>query len=212
MFEYAPRYEEYLKGVDIPEPANLYSEPEFGSAGTRGKDDSLIHEIGTSVSKRHPGRNAGMDFDLDQNLSDREYTHKAYQEYLHRYLRCVKGVDDNIARLMAWLKENDLLDNTVIVYTSDQGMMLGEHDYIDKRWMYDESMRMPFLMRYPKRRKPGSKNDMMINNTDLAPHCWHLPESRRRRPTCRATVSFPRWRGNRCPTAAAPPTTATGCT
>lgn len=170
MFEYAPRYESYLADVEIPEPADLYElNPEFGSVATRGKDDSLLRRIGTSVSKRHPIRNYGMDFDIDPNLPDKEYTHQSYQEYLKRYLRCVKGVDDNLARLFAWLKEEGLYDNTVIIYTSDQGMMLGEHDYIDKRWMFDESMRMPFVMRYPKLIKPGSTNTMLINNTDFAP-------------------------------------------
>ena len=129
---------------------------------------------GTSISKRHPIRNYGIDFNIDPNLSDREYTHQAYQEYLKRYLRCVKGVDDNLARLFDYLRKNDLLDNTIIIYTGDQGMMLGEHDYMDKRWMYDESMRMPFLVRYPKLIKAGSVNGDLINNTDFAPTLLEL--------------------------------------
>jgi len=170
MFEFAPRYSNYLAEVEIPEPVDLYGwAPTFGSVGTRGTNDSLMHRLGTSVSKRHPGRNAGMDFGVDQSLPDREYTHQAYQTYLKRYLRCVRGVDDNLARLFDWLKAQDLYDNTVIMYTSDQGMMLGEHDYIDKRWMYEESMRMPFIMRYPPLIKAGSTNDYLINNTDFAP-------------------------------------------
>jgi arylsulfatase A-like enzyme len=169
MFEYAPRYSNYLANMDIPEPASLYVQPHFGSVATRGTNDSLIHEIGTSVSKRNPDRNAGSDFGVDQNLPEREYTHKAYQAYLHRYLRCVKGLDDNIGRLLDYLKQRDLLDNTIIVYTSDQGLMLGEHDYIDKRWMYEESMRMPFILRYPKIISPQSANELLINNTDFAP-------------------------------------------
>jgi len=171
MFENAPRYDDYLKDVEIPEPDNLYNQPApgFGSIATRGENDSLVHHIGTSVSKRHPIRNYGIDFEVDQNLSDKEYTHQAYQAYLKRYLRCVKGIDDNLARLFAYLKKNDLFDNTIIIYTGDQGMMLGEHDYIDKRWMYEESMRMPFLVRYPKLVKAGSTSDLLINNTDFAP-------------------------------------------
>ncbi|MEO8351727.1 MAG: sulfatase [Chthoniobacteraceae bacterium] len=176
MFEYAPRYEAYLKDVEIPEPENLYEQPssDFGSVATRGVKDSLVHRIGTSISKRHPVRNYGLDFNIDPNLPDNAYTHQAYQEYLKRYLRCVKGVDDNLARLFDYLKKNDLLDNTVIIYTGDQGMMLGEHDYMDKRWMYEESMRMPFIMRYPKLIKVGSTNDMLINNTDFAPTILEL--------------------------------------
>ncbi len=171
MFEFAPRYADYLKDTEIPEPDNLHDQPApgFGSVATRGENDSLIHRIGTSVSKRHVVRNYGLDFNISPGLDDHEYTHQAYQEYLKRYLRCVKSVDDNLARLFDYLKKNGLLDNTVIIYTSDQGMMLGEHDYIDKRWMYEESMRMPFLVRYPRLVKAGSVNTDLINNTDFAP-------------------------------------------
>jgi arylsulfatase A-like enzyme len=171
MFINAPRDDHYLADVEIPEPDNLYDQPAAGSGSiaTRGENDRLIHRIGTSVSKRHSVRNYGIDWKIDPNLPDKEYTHRAYQEYLKRYLRCVKGVDDNVARLFDYLKKNDLMDHTIIVYTGDQGMMLGEHDYMDKRWMYDESMRMPFLMRYPKLIKPGSVNTDIINNTDFAP-------------------------------------------
>lgn len=176
MFENAPRYDDYLKDVKIPEPENLYGQPSpgFGSVATRGTNDSLVRRIGTSISKRHPVRNYGIDFKVDPNLPDREYTHQAYQEYLKRYLRCVKGVDDNLARLLAYLKKADLLDNTLIIYTSDQGMMLGEHDYIDKRWMYEESMRMPFIVRHPKLVKAGGVNGDLINNTDFAPTLLEL--------------------------------------
>ncbi len=107
--------------------------------------------------------------DIDPDIPDPEYTHLAYQEYLKRYLRCVKGVDDNVKRLFDYLEENDLMDNTIIIYTGDQGFMLGEHDYIDKRWMYEESQRMPFLVRYPKMIEAGSRSDAMINNADYAP-------------------------------------------
>ena len=78
-------------------------------------------------------------------------------------------MDDNIKRLVEHLKATGELDNTIIVYTADQGFMLGEHDYIDKRWMYEESLRMPFIARYPKWIKAHSKNGTMINNVDFAP-------------------------------------------
>ncbi|WP_234982683.1 sulfatase family protein [Flavobacterium flevense] len=183
-FEYAPRYKNYLADVEIPEPTSLYDNINNGSIATRGSNDSLIHIIGSSVSKRNTIRNMGMriwsdefikrnnpTFDIHQadGLSDREYTHKTYQEYLKRYLRCVKGVDDNVARLIEYLKKEGLYDNTIIVYTADQGFMLGEHDYIDKRWMYEESMRMPFIVRYPEKIKAGTRTDAIINNTDFAP-------------------------------------------
>ncbi|MGC6432067.1 MAG: sulfatase/phosphatase domain-containing protein [Jejuia sp.] len=84
-------------------------------------------------------------------------------------MRCVKGIDDNLKILFDYLKAEDLWDNTIIIYTGDQGMMLGEHDYQDKRWMYEESMRMPFIMHYPELISEGRRSDLLINNTDFAP-------------------------------------------
>jgi uncharacterized sulfatase len=191
-FEYAPRYEDYLTDTFIPEPESLYHNGNNGSIATRGSKDSLTRIIGSSVSHRNLIRNQAMNIywndstvytkyrdarDIqpqefekwEMNPVEREYTSKVYQDYLKKYLRCVKGVDDNIKRLMDYLKEEDLLENTIIVYTGDQGFMLGEHDYIDKRWMYEESMRMPFFVRYPRSIKSGGRTDAIINNTDFAP-------------------------------------------
>jgi len=170
MFENARRYDDYLADVQIPEPGNLYDQPAegFGSIATRGVDDALVHRIGSSVSKRNRGRDMGQHMGVDRNLPDRQYTHEAYQRCLKRYLRCVKGIDDNLARVMKYLDESGLADNTIVIYTADQGMMLGEHDYIDKRWMYEESMRMPLIVRHPKGVK-GEANGWIINNVDFAP-------------------------------------------
>lgn len=169
LFEFAPRYANYLEDVEIPEPASLYYNANNGSVATRGENNSLIHDIGSSVSHRNTIRNMGMHMEIDQSIPDPEYTHLAYQEYLKRYLRCVKGVDDNIGRLIEYLKKEGLFENTIIIYTADQGFMLGEHDYIDKRWMYEESMRMPFFVRYPVKIKAGTRTDAIVNNTDFAP-------------------------------------------
>ena len=169
QFENAPRYDSYLEDVEIPEPESLYEQGNHGSVATRGENDSLIHDIGSSVSKRNTIRNMGMHMKIDPNLPDREYTHQAYQKYLKRYLRCVKGVDDNLKRLFDYLQKEGLWDNTVIFYSGDQGFYLGEHDYIDKRWGYEEGMRMPLLMRWPKGIKPGTVCDSLINNCDFAP-------------------------------------------
>ena len=124
---------------------------------------------GTSVSKRNKRRNMGHHMFVDRELGDESYTRAAYQRYLKKFLRCVKGVDDNVGRLLDYLEKSGELDNTVIFYTGDQGFMLGEHDYIDKRWMYEESMRMPLLVRYPPMIKAGSRNNELVNNTDFAP-------------------------------------------
>lgn len=169
MFDFAPRYKDYLEDTFIPEPASLYDNKNNGSVATKGINDELINVIGSSVSHRNTIRNMGMHMGIDQSIPDPEYTKLTYQEYIKRYLRCVKGVDDNLARLFDYLKKEGLWENTIIVYTGDQGFMLGEHDYIDKRWMYEESMRMPFIVHYPEGIKAGQRTDALINNTDFAP-------------------------------------------
>ena len=190
-FENAPRYNSYLEDTFIPEPESLYDNGNNGSIGTRGLNDSLTRLIGSSVSHRNLVRNQAMNLYMDStvyrnyrnakdvtidemvpfdhNQSEKEHTSIVYQEYLKRYLRCVKGVDDNIKRLVDYLKAEGLWENTILVYTGDQGFMLGEHDYIDKRWMYEEALRMPFFVRYPSKIKSGSRTDAIINNTDFAP-------------------------------------------
>lgn len=167
LFEFAPRYSNYLEDTYIPEPASLYQPGNHGSIATRGKNDSLIHDIASSVGMRNTIRGVGRSLKIDTDIPN--HKHKAYQEYLKRYLRCVKGVDDNVKRLIDYLKSEGLYENTIIIYTADQGFMLGEHDYIDKRWMYEESMRMPFIVHYPKAYKKGIRVNTLINNTDFAP-------------------------------------------
>ena len=178
-FENAPRYQKYLADVKIPEPPTLYDVPNtFGSIATRGYRDELIPHIGTSIGKRNPRRSYAVDlkkrfpeelptdYDVAQ-LSERETTRLAYQAYLRKYLRCVKGVDDNLKRLFDYLKAEGLYDNTLIIYTGDQGFWLGENDYQDKRWAYDPSMRMPFIVRYPKSIKAGTRSDAIVENVDF---------------------------------------------
>ena len=174
MFEHAPRYDSYLENVDIPEPASLFDQPNWGSAATRGIDDSQRFEIGTSVSRRNPRRNMGIHMEVDTELNDTAYTRQAYQRYLKRYLRAVKGIDDNLNRLFNYLKASGQYENTIIIYTSDQGMLLGEHDFIDKRWMYEESLRMPLIVRHPGKPDAPSASDLVINNTDFAPFILDL--------------------------------------
>ena len=163
MFKNAKRYDRYLEGVTIPEPDNLHDQPAegFGSEATR--------ELGAGVTKAHSSWGLARKLRVDPNLPEPEHGKLAYQKYLKRYLRCVKGVDDNVKRLVDYLKNTGELDNTIIMYTGDQGFFLGEHDFIDKRWMYEESMRMPFIVHYPKMVKAESTNGWLINNTDFAP-------------------------------------------
>lgn len=166
MFEYAKRYESYLADVDIPEPASLWDNKKNGSIATRGYNDELVNYIGTSIGRRNHRRNYTKYWAKDKSLTDDEAKRQAYQGYLKAYLRCVKGVDDNLKRVIDYLKAENLYDNTIIVYTGDQGFMLGEHDYQDKRWAYEETVRMPFIVRYPKSIKAGSTSDAIIENVD----------------------------------------------
>ena len=160
-FENAERYDWLYQDVSIPEPESLWQEPNHGSSATDG--------MGTSIGKRNSRRNMGHHMFVDPTLNKTDYKRSAYQRYLKKYLRTVKGVDDNIGRLIAHLKETGQYENTIIIYTSDQGFMLGEHDYIDKRWMYEESHRVPFIVRYPGVVRPGTTSSLLVNNTDFAP-------------------------------------------
>lgn len=92
-----------------------------------------------------------------------------YQRYMRDYLACVQSVDDGVGRLLDYLDKAGLADNTVVVYTSDQGFFLGEHNWFDKRFMYEESLKMPFLVRWPARVKAGAVNAGMVLNVDFAP-------------------------------------------
>ena len=91
-----------------------------------------------------------------------------YQRYMKEYLRCIDCVDDNIGRMLEYLDDNNLTEDTMIVYTSDQGFYLGDHGWYDKRFMYEQSLRMPFIVRYPKMIEANSINNQMILNLDFA--------------------------------------------
>ena len=92
-----------------------------------------------------------------------------FKRYMEDYLGCIAAVDENIGRVLDYLDKNNLADNTLVIYTSDQGFYLGEHGWFDKRFMYEESFRMPLLMRYPKEIKEKTKVMQLTNNADFAP-------------------------------------------
>jgi arylsulfatase A-like enzyme len=91
-----------------------------------------------------------------------------YQRYVKDYLRAVASVDDNIGRVLEHLEASGLAENTIVIYASDQGWYLGEHGWFDKRWMYEESLRMPLIVRWPGITAPGSTSNAMVSNLDLA--------------------------------------------
>ena len=92
-----------------------------------------------------------------------------HQRYLKNYLRCVRGVDESVGRLVDWLEEKGLADDTIVIYSSDQGFYLGDHGWYDKRWMYEESLMMPLIVRWPGVVEPGSTVDALVQNIDYAP-------------------------------------------
>lgn len=180
-FDNAPRYESWLKDTSIPEPETLWERgARFGSVATRGANDELLPHIGTSIGNRNPRRSYLRDLpemypaEFPANydpadFSDEQNSRFAYNAYLRKYLRCIRGIDDNLARLFAWLEQSGQLNRTIIIYTGDQGFMLGEHDYQDKRWMYEESQRMPLLIRYPPTVPAGLRPDAIVENVDFGP-------------------------------------------
>jgi arylsulfatase A-like enzyme len=101
-------------------------------------------------------------------LSGRELLRWKYQRFVKDYLRCVASVDDNVGRLLNYLDQTGLARDTIVVYTSDQGWYLGDHGWYDKRWMYEESLRMPLLVRWPAVVAPNSVSSALCQNLDLA--------------------------------------------
>lgn len=102
------------------------------------------------------------------NLKGDDLTHWRYQRYMHDYLACIKSVDESVGRILKYLEDEGLADNTIVVYSSDQGFYLGEHGWFDKRWIFEESLRTPLLIRWPGVTKPGSVNKDMVSNVDFA--------------------------------------------
>ena len=170
-WEPADRHKKYLADVDIPEPETLWEDFSHRSSATR--------DMGTSITSRlHPRRTMVADvqkadwpagsIDLS-GMTEKEKGKAAYQKYLHDYLGCVKAVDENVGRVLDYLDRTGLAENTLVIYTADQGMFLGEHDYFDKRWIYEECLQMPFLARLPGVIPAGAVNDAQLcSNLDFA--------------------------------------------
>jgi arylsulfatase A-like enzyme len=146
-------------GIDIPEPDSLF-------------DDYQNRSQAAANAKLRIGENmheGDLKREIPPDLKGNELRRWAYQYYIKDYLRCVASVDDNVGRMLDYLDEERLADNTVVIYTSDQGFFLGEHGYYDKRFMYEESLQMPFVVRYPAEIEPGAVNDDIVVNNDFAP-------------------------------------------
>ena len=178
-----PDYLHLYDDVTIPEPPTLFDQWEGRTSASREQKMTIAHDLNASDLKLvAPGNLTASQRRLwdaayepknaafrAANLSGRELVKWKYQRYVKDYLRCVAAVDDNIGRVLTYLDETGLSRNTVVIYSSDQGWYLGEHGWFDKRWMYEESLRMPFVIRWPGTVAPGSRNRDLVQNIDFAP-------------------------------------------
>lgn len=155
----AERFKHLLEDVEIPEPANMYETYEHKGQYAQVIETGLEYMNSKDLKDNMPPENATRDEKRKWN----------YQIYIKDYLRCIAGVDENVGRVLAYLDEHNLTENTIVIYTSDQGFFLGEHGWFDKRLMQEESLRMPFVIRYPKEIPAGVNNRDIIMNVDFAP-------------------------------------------
>ena len=159
-WEPGPKHATMYEDVKIPEPVTFNDDYRTRSAAAHEQKMSILHDLTTRDLK-------GVE--PPAGLSEQALKEWKYQRYIKDYLRCVASIDDNVGRLLNYLDEAGLSDNTLVIYTSDQGFYLGDHGWFDKRFMYEESLRMPLLMRHPRLIKPGSINDDIVLNLDFAP-------------------------------------------
>jgi arylsulfatase A-like enzyme len=161
-WQYHSRHADLYADVDLPEPETL-----LGPTGPQG---SVVPgwplEILTQRMLRGGHGGGRLQVDSDDPQVVRRAT---YQKFAKDFLRCVAAIDENIGRVLQYLDQRQLTENTVVIYTSDQGYFLGEHNYFDKRFMLEESLRMPFVVRYPQEIKPGTLLDDIVLNVDFAP-------------------------------------------
>jgi len=162
-WKYHERYAKLYADTDLPLPEDLL--------GKTGPENSRIPGWPLEIlTERFLTLGKGYGDGKLQNSDDADQLRKnTYQKLAKDFLRCGAAIDDNIGRVLDYLDKHSLADNTIVIYTSDQGYFLGEHNYFDKRFMLEESMRMPFVVRYPREIKPGVELDDMILNVDFAP-------------------------------------------
>jgi arylsulfatase A-like enzyme len=164
----APASEQLMEiGRDMTLPSDLKVRPPLATAqGLTGEFGRMTDAQKVAWDAAYVPRNEAF---TKANLSDRALTRWKYQAYMKDYLRCVKAVDDNVGRLLDELRDQGLEQSTVVIYASDQGFYNGEHGWFDKRWMYEESLSMPFLVRWPGHVAAGGRLRPMVQNIDYAP-------------------------------------------
>ena len=154
-----PETLEEMGGVDpaVEEyPNGFYGPYDRADADQKALYDPILDSINEEFRSLWP------------EMDDEEKMRWKYQRYMQDYLATISSVDDNVGKVLDYLDENGLYENTIVVYTSDQGFYLGEHGWFDKRFIYDESFKTPLLIRWPNRIKPGTTREEMVQNLDFA--------------------------------------------
>ncbi len=181
-WEPALRHLHLFDDVDIPEPATLFDDYSGRGTAAHVQQMEVVRDLNkldlklVTPKDLNPAQlekwNAAYEPQnrafRDAHLTGRELAHWKYERYIKDYLRCVAGVDENVGRLLDYLDQSGLAKNTFVIYSSDQGFYLGEHGWFDKRFMYEESLRMPLLVRWPGVTQPGSVSDALVSNLDFA--------------------------------------------
>lgn len=144
--------------IDIPEPETFHDD--YATRAQAAVEATMRID-------RHMRDETDLKGSPPAGLTPLEEKKWRYQRYIKDYLRCVASVDDNVGRMLDYLDEHGLTENTIVIYTSDQGFFLGDHGWYDKRFMYEESLRMPFVMRFPREIKAGSRTSAMTLNVDF---------------------------------------------
>jgi len=151
-------YADIYKQVDAPEPQAT------DRSGVRNLQKMTPAQL-KAWNAGYARKNAAF---RESNLKGKDLVRWKYQRYMKNYLRCIKGVDESVGQLMDYLKASGLDENTIVIYSSDQGFYLGDHGWYDKRWMYEESLKMPLIVKWPGVAKPGTVNKDLVQNLDYA--------------------------------------------
>ncbi len=194
-WEPGPEHLTLFDDVKIPEPFNLFDDYEGRGTAAKVQDMTIAEtmrlgpdlkvwseeEMGTPVWERTYGRmneeqravwdaayNPKNQAYLEAKLEGKDDVRWRYQRYLKDYLRCITSIDDNVGRILAYLEASGLDKNTVVFYSSDQSFYLGEHGWFDKRFIYEESLRTPMVVRWPGVIEPGTEVQEMVQNIDCA--------------------------------------------
>ncbi|MFO1054245.1 MAG: sulfatase-like hydrolase/transferase [Planctomycetota bacterium] len=157
-WEPADRHLKLFEDVDIPEPETFDDDWKNRSSAAGDTTMTVEHHLTKTDVKADP----------PEGLTGHALKHWYYERYIKDYLRCIAAVDESVGQVLDWLDRSGLAENTIVVYSSDQGFYLGDHGWYDKRWMYEESLRSPLLVRWPAKIAAGSVSDAMVLNIDFA--------------------------------------------